>query len=138
MNQKVAAIRTEQWRQIIQDCINRDPDISKRQWCRENGVRYRSFMYWQRRFQLEAIDLMENHGTTLPVKQEPVSVQAFVDMTPQLEMLQTERGSSPAGSSEPTPPVPELMIQAGSFRIYVNGSIQEATLETVMRVIRHA
>ena len=86
----------------------------------------------------KAIDLMENHGTALPIKQEPVSVQAFVDMTPQLEVLQTERGSSPAGSSEPTPPVPELMIQAGSFRIYVNGSIQEATLETVMRVIRHA
>ena len=28
MNQKVAAIRTEQWRQIIQDCINRDPEIN--------------------------------------------------------------------------------------------------------------
>ena len=137
MNQKVAAIRTEQWRQIIQDCINRNPGISKRQWCRENGVRYRSFMYWQRKFQLKAIDLMENHGTKLPVKQEPVSAQAFVDMTSQLEALQTEREFSPA-SSELTPLAAELMIQAGSFRIYVNGSIQEATLETVMRVIRHA
>ena len=137
MNQKVAAIRTEQWRQIIQDCINRNPGISKRQWCRENGVRYRSFMYWQRKFQLKAIDLMENHRTKLPVKQEPVSAQAFVDMTSQLEVLQTEREFSPA-SSELTPLAAELMIQAGSFRIYVNGSIQEATLETVMRVIRHA
>ena len=137
MNQKVAAIRTEQWRQIIQDCINRNAGISKRQWCRENGVRYRSFMYWQRKFQLKAIDLMENHGTKLPVKQEPVSAQAFVDMTSQLEVLQTEREFSPA-SSELTPLAAELMIQAGSFRIYVNGSIQEATLETVMRVIRHA
>lgn len=137
MNQKVAAIRTEQWRQIIQDCINRNPGISKRQWCRENGVRYRSFMYWQRKFQLKAIDLMENQGTKLPVKQEPVSAQAFVDMTSQLEVLQTEREFSPA-SSELTPLAAELMIQAGSFRIYVNGSIQEATLETVMRVIRHA
>ena len=137
MNQKVAAIRTEQWRQIIQDCINRNPGISKRQWCRENGVRYRSFMYWQRKFQLKAIDLMENHGTKLPVKQEPVSAQAFVDMTSQLEVLQTEREFSPA-SSELTPLAAELMIQAGSFRIYVNGSIQEATLETVMRLIRHA
>lgn len=137
MNQKVAAIRTEQLRQIIQDCINRNPGISKRQWCRENGVRYRSFMYWQRKFQLKAIDLMENQGTKLPVKQEPVSAQAFVDMTSQLEVLQTEREFSPA-SSELTPLAAELMIQAGSFRIYVNGSIQEATLETVMRVIRHA
>lgn len=67
MNQKVAAVRTEQWRQTIQDCINRDPDISKRQWCQENGIRYRSFMYWQRKFQTEVLDLMENRETTLPL-----------------------------------------------------------------------
>ena len=138
MNQKVVAVRTEQWRQIVLDCINRNPDISKRQWCRENGIRYRSYMYWQRKFQMEALDLMENHGTTLPIKQDPASVQAFVDMTPQLEVLRTERESFPAESSEPAALAPELMIQAGSFRIYVNGSIQGATLETVMRVIRHA
>ena len=137
MNQKVAAVRTEQWRQTIQDCINRNPDISKRQWCQENGIQYRSFMYWQRKFQMEALDLIGNLETTLPIKQDPVCVPAFADMTPHLEALQAERESSPAGS-EPMPLAPELMIQAGSFRVYVNGSIQETTLETVMRVICHA
>ena len=137
MNQNVAAVRSEQWRQIIYDCINRDPKLSKRQWCQENGIRYRSFMYWQRKFQMEALDLIENHEATLPVKQDPVSVPVFADMTPQLEALQAEQESVPA-DTEPAPLAPELMIQAGSYRIYVNGSIQEATLETVMRVIRHA
>ena len=41
-------------------------------------------------------------------------------------------------NAEPLPLAPELMIQAGSYRIYVNGSIQETTLETVLRVIRDA
>ena len=67
MNQKVADIRAEQWRQIIYECINREPKLSKKQWCRENGIYYRSFMYWQRKFQMEALGLMENHETTLPV-----------------------------------------------------------------------
>lgn len=137
MNQKVAAIRAEQWRQTVYECLNRNPKLSKKQWCRENGVYYRSFLYWQRKFQMEALDLMENHETTLPAKQDAVSVPAFADMAPQLKALQDEQEFSPAGS-EPTPLAPELMIQAGSYRVYVNSSIQETTLETVLRVIHHA
>lgn len=137
MNQKVANVRAEHWRQTVYECLNRDPKLSKKQWCQENGIYYRSFMYWQRRFQLEAIDLMENHETTLPIKQDPVSVPVFADMTSHLEALQTEQESTSA-EPESVPLAPELMIQAGDFRIYVNGSIQESTLKTVMRVIRHA
>ena len=33
---------------------------------------------------------------------------------------------------------PELMLQIGGCQIYVTGSIQEKTLDTVMRVIRNA
>ena len=59
MNQKVTAVRVENWRKTIYECIHRDPKISKKQWCRENGIYYRSLMYWQRKFQMEAFDLME-------------------------------------------------------------------------------
>ena len=137
MNKKVANVRAEHWRQTVYECLNRDPKLSKKQWCQENGIYYRSFMYWQRRFPLEAIDLMENHETTFPLKQDPVSVPVFADMTPHLEALQTEQEST-SEEPESVPLAPELMIQAGDFRIYVNGSIQESTLKTVMRVIRHA
>ena len=137
MNPKVTAIRIEQWRQTVYDCINRDPAVSKRQWCQDNEIRYRSYMYWQRKFQMEALDLMENRETTLPIKQNQVAVPAFADITPHLEALQAEQKSVLA-EPEVSPLAPELMIQVGSFRIYVNGSIQETTLETVMRVIHHA
>ena len=137
MNQKVAAVRAEHWRQTIYECLNRDPKLSKKQWCRENGVYYRSLMYWQRRFQMEALDLMENHDAALPVKQDSFSAPAFADMAPQLKALRAEQEPVPA-PADPLPLAPELMIQAGSYRIYVNGSIQETTLETVLRVIRDA
>ena len=95
MNQKVAAVRAEHWRQTIYECLNRDPKLSKKQWCRENGVYYRSLMYWQRRFQMEALDLMENHDAALPVKQDSFSAPAFADMAPQLKALQAEQEPVP-------------------------------------------
>ena len=58
MDQKVTEIRYEQWRRTVSECINRKAGISKRQWCDENGIRYRSLMYWQRKFQQEAIERM--------------------------------------------------------------------------------
>ena len=65
MNQKVAEVRAEQWRQIIYDCINRYPDITKRQWCKESGIQYRSFMHWQHKFRIEALDLTPDNAAEL-------------------------------------------------------------------------
>lgn len=137
MNQKVTEIRVENWRKTICECINRDPKVSKKQWCQEHGIYYRSFMYWQRKFQMEALDLMENNETALPAKQDPACIPVFADMTDQLAAIRAEQGSA---STEPetTPLAPELMIQVGPYRVYVNSSIREATLETVMRVIGRA
>lgn len=137
MNKKVAEVRTEQWRQTIYDCINCDSKVSKRQWCKENGIRYRSFMYWQHKFQLEALGRMDNQETMLPIKQDAVNTPVFADVTSHLKVLQAEQESAPK-EPESMHLAPELMIQIGSFRIYVNGSVQDSTLETVMRVIRHA
>ena len=99
MDQKDTAVRAEQWRQTIYDCINRDTDITKRQWCQENGIRYRSLMYWQHKFRMEALGLTADHEAAL--------VPAFADMTPHLEALQAEWEAAPA---EPeTVFMPELM-----------------------------
>ena len=86
---------------------------------------------------MEALDLMENNETALPAKQDPACIPVFADMTDQLAAIRAEQGSA---STEPetTPLAPELMIQVGPYRVYVNSSIREATLETVMRVIGRA
>lgn len=137
MNQKVAAVRTEQWRQMVYDCINRDPKITKLQWCEENGIKIRSLMYWQRKFQLEALDKIENNDTILPVRSSGANTPAFVDMTTQMEKLQGKQRTDSLGP-DTMASAPELVIHAGSYKIYVNSSVREATLETVMRVISRA
>lgn len=137
MNQKISEIRTENWRKIVHECVNRDPNLTKKQWCQENGIKYRSFMYWQLRLQMEALDQIEGHGTALPIQSGAADVSPFTDMTSHLEALKAAQ-EPVLQEQEPLAPVPELMIQAGPYRIYVNSSIHESTLETVIKVLGHA
>ncbi len=66
MNKEVAAIHHAQWRKIVDDCINRKPGITKRQWCEDNGISIRSLMYWQRKFQLEELEQIDSSHSELP------------------------------------------------------------------------
>ena len=136
MDQKVAEIRNEQWRRTVYECINRDPNISRRQWCEDNGIKFRSLMYWQRKFQQEALAQMEHGEAALPARTVETCVPVFADVTEKLEQLQTDQENRNDPCSLTI--APELIIQAGSYQIYVNGSIQMTTLEKVMRVISRA
>ena len=80
MDQKVTEIRYEQWRRTVSECINRKAGISKRQWCDENGIRYRSLMYWQRKFQQEAIERMDNDHSLLPGQAVQVCTPVFANV----------------------------------------------------------
>lgn len=139
MDQQVSDIRNEQWRRIVSECINRDPEISKKQWCRENSISYRSLMYWQHKFQMKELEKLNGCVATLPAPVQPVSAGtlAFADMTAQLEALKAEQESS-LPQQETGTFVPELMISAGPCQVYVSGFIQESTLEKVMRVLGNA
>ncbi len=136
MDQKVTEIRYEQWRRTVSECINRKANISKRQWCEENGIRYRSLMYWQRKFQQETIERLDSHSS-LPGQAVHVCTPMFADMTSKYEAMTAGQGISPQHTEDDFF-TPELMIRAGSCRIYVSGSFQTATLEKVMQVIANA
>lgn len=137
MDQKVTEIRCEQWRRTVSECINRKADISKRQWCEENGIRYRSLMYWQHKFQREAIERIDVSHSSLPGQAVQVCTPVFADMTAKYEAMTEQQELSPQ-HREDVLFTPELMIQAGSCRIYVSGSVQKATLEMAMQVISNA
>ena len=137
MDKKINDVRRDQWRRIVSECLSRDPGLSKAQWCKDNGIRIRSFMYWQRKFRLEAVEQMDNRQNTLPSRAAGTCLPAFADVTEQIEALQADPAAS-LQSPGASPAAQELMIQTGPYRIYVNGSVQVATLEKVLRVISHA
>jgi len=137
MDKEANAVRREQWRRIVNEFINRDSQISKRRWCEENGIKFRSFTYWQHKSRKEALEQMDAPQTAAPAVTAPASAPAFVDLTAKYEALQPARQEA-LRRQENIPASTELMIRVGDLQIYVNGSVQMSTLEKVMKVISHA
>lgn len=126
MDQKSLQIRRSQWEQIVLEA-NKSA-ISKKDWCRQNGINLKSFYYWQKKIRNEAAkDMEEASNASLPV---PAAPSAFVEIP---FPSQSYRESEPSHALSP-----ELMIQIGDCRVYVAGTIQDRTLDTVLKVLRNA
>lgn len=124
MDQKAYEIRRSRWERIILEG-NRAP-VSKKEWCRQNGINEKSFYYWQKKIRMAAI---ENANSVQAIA--PSNTSSFVEI-PFRENSYSSEDSSLHVSS------PELMLQVNDCRIFITGSIQENTLRTVMKVVRNA
>ena len=126
MDQKVLSIRRSHWEQIILE--GNRAQTTKREWCRQNGIREKTFYYWQRKFRNEAVEALESS------KAVPASLQSgssFVEI-PVTNSFNDPEGFASKGVS------PELMLQIDDCRVFITGAIQEHTLRTVVKVIRNA
>ena len=140
MDKGVHELRRDYWRQVIRECNTRGHGITKREWFQEHNINSKSYYYWQKQFRSEAIATINTdadiQGTGVSTS---VPKAGFFDITAAVH-------TSAAGISDVTADpvqstmsnVPELMIQISDCRIFVNSTIQEKTLETVLKVIRHA
>ncbi len=130
MDRNSHKVRHNRWLQILTECNNRDQSISKTQWCQNNGVNIKSFYYWQRQFRNELLVLSQSSSKHVP---------AFVDITSDISSQVSKTiPISPNDLATEKTLIPELMIQSGDFRVYVSGTVQEQTLDTVIRVLRRA
>ena len=128
MDQRASEIRLAQWEQIVLE--GNQASVSKREWCRQNGINEKSFFYWQRKIRLKALDVKSTSSAIIPVPAADNSKPAFVE----LPFL----GEQPDDKNPETNVLPELMIQVNGCKVFVTASIQESTLQTVMKVIRNA
>jgi len=131
MDQHTTDIRLAQWRQIIMEC-NRS-SITKREWCKQNGVREKSFFYWQRKIRKMAADSLGASIASLPAAMPDNNPGKFVEVP-----MHTASSGLDGNEAMPSRISPELMVQVNDCRIFVTSSIHESTLKTVMKVIRDA
>ncbi len=124
MDQKAYEIRRSRWERIILE--GNRASVSKKEWCRQNGINEKSFYYWQKKIRMAAI---ENANSVQAIA--PSNTSSFVEI-PFRENSYSSEDSSLHVSS------PELMLQVNDCRIFITGSIQENTLRTVMKVVRNA
>ena len=104
--------------------------MSKAQWCEANGIDRRQFYYWQRSLRREAAKKEE--AAMIISQPDEVTRREFVDIT----SLGRQPGET--SYSNITTLVPELMIKAGDYQVYVSSAVQEPTLRKVLRVIGNA
>lgn len=140
MDKGVHQLRRDYWRQIIRECNARDRGITKLAWLQEHDINSKSYYYWQKQLRSEAVAFVTNGATAQETAAPaPVEKPAFFEITTSVaSSIEKKDNSSPEPPQQSTANIPELMIQISDYRIYVNSSIQEKTLETVLKVLRHA
>ena len=137
MDRKAYQVREDQWRQIVNACIQRDPGVTKSAWLAQNGICPKSFYYWQRRFREEAL---EQRNLEFPTQSVDTTAIDFVDVTSfvtkdEEPALSKDSTARPGVSSALTS---DLTIQTGDYLIHVGNDVQESTLTLVLKVLSHA
>lgn len=138
-------LRVEKWRQIILEANN--SDIPKIQYMREHNLSENSFYYWQRFFRKEAIE----NGTALSAipQNQPVNersaapgqqVSSFIEVT--APSVPDPAPSAPAAPCTVPDSEPDsswtMMLRHGDYSLYLDNSVSEKCLKTVLRAIPHA
>lgn len=59
MDQITHDVRREHWLNVINACQARNENITIRQWLKDNGIGYKSYYYWLRKFRREAFERMK-------------------------------------------------------------------------------
>ena len=136
------SLRAQHWKQIIVTCNT--SGMKKVDWMRLHGVSEKSFYRWQTLFRREALDgaaesskISAEQAETLQRVQRQEMIPGFVDVT----ALVTRKEEFPKPFQEGNQAeqlIPEVMIQAGRYNLYIGSGITEATLATVLKVIDHA
>ena len=129
-------LRAREWRQIILEANN--SDIPKSQYIREHH-------HWQRLFRKEAVaektDLpsVSSSLTAAFEKTAATGLQnsSFIEVSvPSVPASSTDR--EPSGSNADSVPSWDMLLQHGGYSLYLNNSVSEKGLNTVLRAISHA
>lgn len=68
MGNEYANLKKQRYLQVVQECAHSGK--SKREWCRENGITYSTFMRWQRRIRDELAGELLAPQEIVPVQVE--------------------------------------------------------------------
>lgn len=139
MDKAVMSIRMQKWVGIIQEAAA--SGLTKTEFCARNGIDRRQFFHWQKQIrefvlaQNPELGLPPHHGQMQQIRavnsQIIPSLPVFCELKPREDPLSVQNSTASAFTAE-------AMIRLGQYQIYVDGSVSERTLATILSVIRHA
>ena len=113
----------KKWLSIIQE--SRRSNLSIREWCKKNDVRYTSYYYWY--------GLLRDRGMIAPLNAEVKKPLAVAEAAPVIAQIQFSE--EPASYKEEVPLVPQVMIMRNSYQVYVGKDFDDSTLKRVLEVV---
>lgn len=136
MDPNIHLKRLQHWAGLVLEAENSG---NKSIWCRENGIRYRKYIYWQklvREYVLEhGEDSLIGKDAVLPAR--TTDSHQLVDVT-QLQAVPYETAAPTKRTGLAGQPEPELMLEYKDFRIYIGSAVTENTLAAVLKAVRNA
>lgn len=137
MDARIKAMRLERWREIIVACNT--SGMKKKDWMKIHNISSKSFYRKQKELREYEMELAGITAADISARQKPAE---FFDLTTALTQerneISTRIKKDPISSVPQKQITPEVMIQVGSYNLYIGSGVTEATLATVLRVIGHA
>ena len=96
-------IRLTRWSEIMRE--RRDSGKSVRTWCEDNGVKEKTYYYWQRRLRKSACEMIASSQSTLYQSGMPLQSFAEIKLEPPTDRQHLEM------------PVSHICIELGKVRI---------------------
>ena len=136
------------WSRIVAECNARGIGESIDVWCEKNGISKWKLYYWKR--------ALGNNVSAEQADRPETTAGQCLDITDVLTDSSTDparredglKYSEPIAESQPhrelpsvndarTSVRPNIMIQAGQFRIYVRDGVSEAAIAAVLKAVPH-
>ncbi|MCD7955673.1 MAG: hypothetical protein LUG93_07975 [Lachnospiraceae bacterium] len=139
MSSELHKARVKQWVQIINDCNNRIPGLTKKAWLEQHGIKLKRFEYWQRVVRTEAMDQISDSISDNDISGGCLDITDRLLQQPEPLPETTSVPDNKLSAPQPQPLAsPDLIIQTGSYLVYVNETVREKTLRSVLRALKDA
>ena len=138
-----------QWSRIVAECNARGIGESIDVWCEKNGILKWKLYYWKRALgnNVSAVNRPTDPETTAgqclditdvwtDSSTDPARREDGLKYSEPIAESQPYR-ELPSVNDAPTSVRPNIMIQAGQFRIYVSDGVSEAAITAVLKAVPH-
>ena len=122
MDNSTYEVRLANWTLLVEECEHRPPEVSKRQWLAERGIREKQYYYWLRRVRKAAFTAMQQDLLPAPVRKQEVMIAEI-----------------PAeGIMTPEKSIPAVVIRTKKSTVEFSSTLSEETLLKLFRTVSHA
>lgn len=119
-------VRLANWKQIILQCSSRPEGQTVKQWLTENGLKEKSYYYWQRKIRKEAFNGCLPSSLPVPSAQNNIT---FAELPIQNE---------PANVISEMSFQPDIVMKTGTLTIGISNTVSESLLSRILEATRHA